>query len=63
MRSYVGNKAKPWTWMDDLRLRDLVAHYIPAREIALKLGRTTSAVYSGAAEKRVPLGVRASGAD
>ena len=46
MQPYIGNNAKPWTRMDDLRLKDLAAHYISAREIALRLGRTISAVYS-----------------
>ena len=63
MRRYIGNNSKPWTRIDDLRLKDLAAHYIPAREIALRLGRTISAVYSRAAEKSVPLRVKAFGAD
>ncbi len=63
MQPYIGNNAKPWTRMDDLRLKDLAAHYISPREIALRLGRTISAVYSRAAEKSVPLRVRASRAD
>jgi hypothetical protein len=63
MQRYIGNNAKPWTRIDDSRLRDLAAHYVPAREIALRLGRTIFAVYSRATEKSVPLRVRASGAD
>ena len=60
MENYIRNNARPWTRMDDMRLKDLAAHYTPAREIAFRLGRTVEAVYFRASEKNVRLSPRTS---
>lgn len=49
------NSRKPWTHEEEQKLRELVRKNTPTRIIALKLGRSESAIYAKAAELRVSL--------
>lgn len=49
------NSGKPWTTQQEQILRNLAEQNIPARRIALKLGRTSTAVQSKAREINIPL--------
>ena len=49
------NHGKPWTSVDDAKLRELVSGNTPTRVIGLKLGRTEDAIYSRASDLGVSL--------
>ncbi|MGH8763389.1 MAG: hypothetical protein ACREUR_09190 [Nitrosospira sp.] len=49
------NSGKPWTTQQEQVLRSLAEQNIPIRRIALKLGRTSTAVQSKAKEINLPL--------
>ena len=49
------NTGKPWTTADVRQLKQLAKENTPTRVIALKLGRTESAVYSKAQTEGVSL--------
>lgn len=54
-RQQPANSGKPWTTQQEQILRSLAEQNIPIRRIALKLGRTSTAVQSKAKEINVPL--------
>lgn len=49
------NSGKPWTTAQDKQLRTLAAQNTPSRIMALKLGRSTAAVYSHASAENISL--------
>ena len=49
------NHGKPWTTQDVRDLKTLVRQNTPTRVIALKLGRTESAIYAKASDEGVSL--------
>ena len=55
MGNLTENAGKRWTPDDINQLRQLAQQNTPTRLIALKLGRTTVAICSKAAEKRISL--------
>lgn len=54
-RQQATNSGKPWTTQQEQILRNLAEQDIPARRIALKLGRTSTAVRSKAKEMNLSL--------
>ncbi|WP_156972436.1 hypothetical protein [Nitrosospira sp. NpAV] len=54
-RQQPANSGKPWTTQQEQVLRTLAEQNVPARRIALKLGRTSTAIQSKAKEINVPL--------
>lgn len=54
-RQQSANSGKPWTIQQEQILRNLAEQHIPVRRIALKLGRTSTAVQSKAREINIPL--------
>ncbi len=49
------NSRKPWTHAEEQKLRELARGNTPTRIIALKLGRSESAIYAKAAELGISL--------
>ena len=54
-RQQSANSGKPWTTQQEQILRNLAEQNIPARRIASKLGRTSTAIQSKAKEMNVSL--------
>ncbi|SCX77367.1 hypothetical protein [Nitrosospira sp. Nsp13] len=54
-RQQSANSGKPWTTQQEQILRNLAEQNIPIRRIALKLGRSSTAVHSKAREINIPL--------
>ena len=55
MAATVKNAGKPWTDDDVKMLRKLVDENTPTRVIALKMGRSESAIYSAASRYEISL--------